>query len=36
MLHAQIGRNKTQKYKLGDIDDFRHATMALPYYDKKV
>jgi len=33
MLHAKIRWNKTQKYKQGDLDDFRHAITALPYYD---
>ena len=33
MLHSKIRWNKTQKYKQGDFDDFRHATIALPYYD---
>ena len=33
MLHAKLRWNKTQKYKQGDFDDIRHATMALPYYD---
>lgn len=33
MLHAKLRWNKTQKYKQGDIDDIRHATTALPYYD---
>lgn len=33
MLHAKLRWNKTQKYKQGDLDDIRHATTALPYYD---
>ena len=33
ILHAKLRWNKTQKYKQGDIDDIRHATTALPYYD---
>jgi len=33
MLQAKIIWNKTQKYKDGDLYDFRHATTALPYYD---
>ena len=33
MLHSKIVWNKTQKFKPGDINDFGHATTALPYYD---
>ena len=33
MLHSKFVWNKTQKYKQGDMDDIRHAVIALPYYD---
>ena len=33
MLHSKIRWNETQKYKKGDIDDFRHAIAALPFYE---
>ena len=33
MLHAKFVWNKTQKYKQGDMDDIRHAIIALPYYN---
>ena len=32
-LHAAIRFDKNRKYKQGDCEDFRHASLALPYFD---
>lgn len=32
-LHAALRHQKGRKYKPGDVDDFFHASLALPYFD---
>jgi hypothetical protein len=32
-LHAALRCDPNRKYKAGDCEDFRHARVALPYYD---
>ncbi len=32
-LHAAVRHDRKRKYKPGDCEDFRHARVALPYYD---
>lgn len=33
MLHAMLRWDKQRKYKANDLEDFRHATCALPYFN---
>jgi hypothetical protein len=32
-LHAAVRLDRNRKYKANDFEDFRHAVVALPYYD---